>query len=441
LENLRDIALVLLLGGPLACLIAATVGVSALVLSGAVPVSEAVYNWLTWWVGDTIGVMVFAPILLLLANREVSRPRQIGVALSLVLIFSLVIAMFFFARHQEQVRTQLAFQNRAQAAVTGLQSQIDQYLTLLHDAGAMFRASEQITREEFREFTRDLSKMYPGLLGLSWSQRVAANDRKAYEAATRAEGFPDFAIREGEPTQPLLPAAARAEYFPVTYIEPYRNAVPGFDDFGESERRRAIGSARDRNELVATGRISLLQANQDNWGVLVFAPIYQREVPLETLEQRQQNIRGLVAAAFYLPRMLANSLDGRLGAALDIAILDDAAARDSSLLYESSVGVGKRLTNPGNIEPMLWREQISVASRSWTIQVAPAAASVVPLSWTVWTMLTAGLMFTSLFGVFALMASAQSDVVRRLVAQRTDELSRSRADLHMILEGATDAIV
>src|SRR5690606_6195159 len=154
-----------------------------------------------------------------------------------------------------------------------------------------------------------------------------------------------------------------------------------------------------------------------------------------------QNIRGLVAAAFYLPRMLANSLDGRLGAALDIAILDDAAARDSSLLYESSVGVGKRLTNPGNIEPMLWREQISVASGSWTIQVAPAAASVVPLSWTVWTMLTAGLMFTSLFGVFALMASAQSDVVRRLVAQRTDELSRSRADLHMILEGATDAIV
>src|SRR5690606_6469069 len=78
LQSLRDIVLLLLLGGPLACLIAATIRASTMVVGGAVPVSEAVYNWLTWWVGDTIGVMVFAPILLLLANREVSRPRQIG---------------------------------------------------------------------------------------------------------------------------------------------------------------------------------------------------------------------------------------------------------------------------------------------------------------------------------------------------------------------------
>ena len=43
-----------LLGGLLACTISPSIATPALLLAGAVPASNALTNWLTWWSGDTL---------------------------------------------------------------------------------------------------------------------------------------------------------------------------------------------------------------------------------------------------------------------------------------------------------------------------------------------------------------------------------------------------
>ncbi|MGH8568096.1 MAG: MASE1 domain-containing protein, partial [Gammaproteobacteria bacterium] len=55
----RAVVTFLGLGGPLCCGIAATVGASTLWLAGLVPGPSFFESWCTWWVGDTLGVLIF----------------------------------------------------------------------------------------------------------------------------------------------------------------------------------------------------------------------------------------------------------------------------------------------------------------------------------------------------------------------------------------------
>ena len=65
LNSARDVLLALMLGGPATCVIAATVGVGTLHALGIVGTEGIVRNWLAWWTGDSLGVLVFTPLVLL----------------------------------------------------------------------------------------------------------------------------------------------------------------------------------------------------------------------------------------------------------------------------------------------------------------------------------------------------------------------------------------
>jgi integral membrane sensor domain MASE1 len=65
LDSNRDILQFMLLAGPFACLVNASVGVTALWSVGFMPVSAIWNNWATWWMGDTLGVIVFSPACLI----------------------------------------------------------------------------------------------------------------------------------------------------------------------------------------------------------------------------------------------------------------------------------------------------------------------------------------------------------------------------------------
>ena len=65
----RDIVLAGGLGGLVACTVSASVGVPALLFNGAIGVDAAPATWLTWWAGDTLGVLIAAPLALTLIGR------------------------------------------------------------------------------------------------------------------------------------------------------------------------------------------------------------------------------------------------------------------------------------------------------------------------------------------------------------------------------------
>jgi integral membrane sensor domain MASE1 len=68
LDGYQSIFYLYFYGGIIACLVSSLIGGLALTMSNTIPWSNFSITVLTWWVGDTIGVVVFAPIMLLIGN-------------------------------------------------------------------------------------------------------------------------------------------------------------------------------------------------------------------------------------------------------------------------------------------------------------------------------------------------------------------------------------
>jgi integral membrane sensor domain MASE1 len=68
----------LVLGGPISCLVNATWGVTSLLWGGFIQPVDLLFHWWTWWVGDAIGVVTFAPMILICAAKPavVSRVQK-----------------------------------------------------------------------------------------------------------------------------------------------------------------------------------------------------------------------------------------------------------------------------------------------------------------------------------------------------------------------------
>ena len=101
-DNLRDLLLFLLLA-PLICLISATSSLSGLRALDIVPATDLMGNWINWWVGDTLGVLVALPLMLVLVGepQPLWRSRTRFVAAPMVLCFALFIAIFLHLNRWE----------------------------------------------------------------------------------------------------------------------------------------------------------------------------------------------------------------------------------------------------------------------------------------------------------------------------------------------------
>jgi diguanylate cyclase (GGDEF)-like protein/PAS domain S-box-containing protein len=76
IDRLKDVTALVFLGALAAMLVSATCGATTLVLSGAIPVGEFASAWAVWWTGDAMGVLIVAPLLLML--RSARLPSQVS---------------------------------------------------------------------------------------------------------------------------------------------------------------------------------------------------------------------------------------------------------------------------------------------------------------------------------------------------------------------------
>ncbi|MFN2637464.1 MAG: MASE1 domain-containing protein [Gemmatimonadaceae bacterium] len=91
LDSLRDVLALIVFAAILSTTISATLGVTSLYLAGMVAPATFAETWRTWWIGDAIGALLVAPLILVWANRrslDLSATRLVEAAL---LLLSLVL--------------------------------------------------------------------------------------------------------------------------------------------------------------------------------------------------------------------------------------------------------------------------------------------------------------------------------------------------------------
>jgi PAS domain S-box-containing protein len=95
LDNPRDLVLFLTLV-PAVCLISATLSIAAVWALGVIQTADVTSNWISWWVGDALGVLVTLPILLVLFGEPQAlwHYRRPFVAIPMLLSFGLFVIIY-----------------------------------------------------------------------------------------------------------------------------------------------------------------------------------------------------------------------------------------------------------------------------------------------------------------------------------------------------------
>ena len=325
------------------------------------------------------------------------------------------------------------FQRTAGDRALALEHSIGDNVEALEDIQSLYKASKDVERDEFRAFIEHELEESPGIQALEWIPRVLASERAAHEGAARKDGFPEYRIAERQTQGTMVPAGVREEYFPVYYVEPYEGneAALGFDLASNPIRLEALNKSRDTGQGVATARITLVQETADQFGFLVFQPIYRKGFPVETLAQRRENLAGFALGVFRITDIINHSLadirERTGGPGLDIQLYDRSAPPEQQLLFATSTVNGAAAQTPSRLS---FAESFDVAGRTWElILTSPGAELSVWSIWQAWAVLAGGLLFTSLSSVYFLAAARRASVVEGLVAKRTEELSQSNQQL------------
>ncbi len=443
LDDEGDIVRFLALGGPLGCLVSASVGVATLGLAGLIGSGEVAFSWFTWWVGDSIGVLIASPLAftLIAEPQEVWRKRRTTVAFPSAVALAVVISVFLLANSWEVDRLRFGFNDKVTEIGQALKTSFKSYRAVVSSIERFYKSSENITQSEFKTFVEGVFEEYPGIQALEWIPRVKEEDREAFEASRRQAGNRPFAIKERNAAGIMVPVQARDSYFPVTFVEPLRGneKALGFDLGSNPARRQALAKARDAGKQVATSRIRLVQETGQQFGFLLFQPIYRGGGARETLEGRRTLLLGFALGVFRVGDMIESVL-GTIDREHIVLSVDDMSAPEKLRHLYGPVADNQEKDGEADI----WSITVPVqqADRRWLLKFSPAKDYFLARrAWEPWLVLCGGLLFVSILQMLLLVLTGRTARTEHLVAERTDELAQSERRVRAIVDNVLDGII
>ena len=357
-----DVARFLLLGGPLACLVSASVAVAAIYGSGQ-EMGQATTLWLQWWTGDTIGVLLFAPLMLALPVAGSVLPKS-GFRIALPL---LITAILLASGNSGLIRLE---ESQTREEATQFMDETDDSgfhilpgaISPLHGVERFFASSEKVTREEYTSFAAYIASQ-PGILAVDWAPRISREELSAFETTLRNDGQDNYRIFELDARGQPIPPGERSEYFPVSLTEPMpANAVAlGLDHAFEAPRRNAMAHARDTGQITVTTVVPLLRTNRP--AVLAFMPVYRTGFAQgeAMVAARREALRGFVVGVFSIDKLFAPLARSAEARQLHYRVTDITSGEQPSLITGNL---------PADAAPG-WSRTISFADRTWQLEMQP----------------------------------------------------------------------
>lgn len=441
----RHILLLLSIGGPVSCLISASVGTTVLYLHQIITPGQLLFSWWNWWIGDSIGVLIAMPLMFIAFAypREIWRHRASTVGIPLLLSCVVMVVLFFRTSDGEQHRLKQHFHEQTKLMAQSIKSRISLYSNSVLPVERLFTASVDVTADEFAIFVDSILDNHPGIRAMSWNAKVTGQQRAEYEAQLRSSVVGSQGITERDASGQLISAAVRPEYFPVTYIAPMplHLIVTGYDVGSEALRLQALRTAGDQGTATLTAPLDLVQNQQQRNAMLLFYPVYSSaETPL-LVPERRQLLRGFVVAALHMDEVIGSAVRDYPEQSFQLLLTDisDTSAPSHSGIEQglSSGMLFSKLTSPlpAYAKPLIWIEEFSVGGRQFRMEILPTEHYLKTQSTLQpWAVLTGGLLLCSLLGGFLLSVTGRAEHVQRLVRQRTLELSG-------ILDNAAEAIL
>ena len=428
LSEPRDLLRFALLGGALACVVSPTLSLACLWLGGRIAGDATLLSaWLSWWIGDTNGVLIAAPIVLSL----IGRPRRAWVGRRLSVGLPLLVSCLLMAwaaaivSGWDRQRAEDAFERDALTIGNAVQLQASEPLLALEATRSMALVAPQLSRQDFELGTRPYLRAGSSLLALGLARVVPAAQQAAFERAARAEGLAGYRVfnrpRPGDQKPP-----AGEDAVAIRLIEPMiSNAgALGVNIRSIPVARRALELARKTGLPSASAGFEPTQHPEQGLGVVVYAALYAGDP--STANERATAFSGAISAILRPAQLLAAAAP-QLPAHLRLCLVDLDPDPDQRLAGEPDCEALSDVPTQ--------RRTISFGGRQWDLRVYAPNGLPQPNPVSVpFAML--GTMVIGLLGMLLLMISGRTQRVENEVRLRTAQLQREIADR----EEATQAL-
>ncbi len=373
--------------------------------------------------------------------RHPSPPSaRIAVVLILLVGIATTIWAFYETRVYNHQRAEDEFARRAAVLHSLTEGIIDSYVDALFDLHLVFTLKGELDQSQFTHIAQTLLQHNPGITALEWVPAVPADRRAAVEQAWPHPAGKAFAgFTELDAAGHLVPAGERAEYFPITFIEPLagNERALGYD-LQTGPTRGDLERARGSRQMALSGQIHLVQETQDQQGVVMIWPLY-RDVPGAAPESGE--FLGFIEAVFRVEDMLetTRSRTWKPESILDMLFVDESEPNPARRILYYRPAEQPVHGTPAMTE-QLFRESLSVSyplaigGRNWRIVYRPRAGwmddQFTPLPW----VRSAGMLtITLLVAILVYLLGRRSADIAREVAERTAELNESRRLLDSLL--------
>ena len=409
---------------PVICLTSATISVPTLFALNAFDEVAQLRFWFAWWAGDTLGVLLAAPLCWIICGspRRLWRRRAWLVTVPLLLASAAVVTIYRLAQGWEHEQHLQPYRLKAQQTADVLQAEFNEHVRFVGTfAGTLADTEHILARDKFLRIAAGYADGRPEIQGISWAVPVQQGERAGFEAWVRKTVDRGFTgIADMDEARRLVPANERERYLPVLYVWPATSGwIRGIDFLAAPGRAAVATRALASRTPVASEPYPLLSA--DRLGISLLRSVGDASGPPA----------GVLIFVLNAERMLRQAIarsgfDGLRGAIVDVT---DGAA----LPVAGSLGQPQRDD---------YRVHLSFAGRTYQLSFRPTAAYIEAETGAAsWSVLSAGLLLTGMLGALMLLISGERAVIEEQVADRTARLRDREARLAAILDNAADSIV
>jgi signal transduction histidine kinase/DNA-binding response OmpR family regulator/integral membrane sensor domain MASE1 len=336
--------------------------------------------------------------------------------------------------HLLAASTERRAQEQFEAECADIAKRISRRMTLyesgLRGAQALFKAQQQPTRDQWRDFAEgmDLEHNFPGVMGLGYGVYLRADQRATMQADIRNQGYEDFTIwNNNHGADPGMSVV-------VLYIEPFagRNLRAfGYDMMSEPTRRTALLDAARSGSPAVTAKVVLVQEEQNAGlpGFLMYFPVYRKDVllgPQSSPEQRMAALQGFAYSPIRADELMHDLL-APADSTVRVEVFDGARPDPAALLFASEREPADPQQYPN---PYLRSMSLDLLHHQWTLRFAsqPAFEDSIDRQKS-HIVLLAGVIISLLFFAVVRALTARQAYATALARQMTGALRQSESSL------------
>ncbi|RUR18725.1 EAL domain-containing protein [Legionella sp. km535] len=414
----KDILLFALLSGPVSCLVNATLSNFGLYWIGALVPENLLTNWVTWWTGDSVGVLIFTPVILITLAQPANlwRSRVVPILLPLCFTFCIVFLAHLFYSQAEFKRVQSKFIELTQYKFSRLADQLHLSMEIGKEMAVFFTIVPDINKDAFQRLAHLIIRENSSIQSILWVPKVVDHTKGNIKFQSP--------ITKNVSGQHRSSGTITEEYRVLFYLSKTKDSVQKGDTLSSVLHLNTVNHLIKKESSFVVPDYPFKNARLD--GVSIVTPVLSNNT-----------IAGFIVLRININELFKQNFNNFLKYShLNVThISDDANHTAVYEIYDQQI-----FMNPSRL--VHTSSNFVLAGQIWGFNAISSPYFINrEYSWQVWLSLTTTLFFCVIMNIILFILYGQRYLIQFLAEARTMQLQAEQAKNKLLLNATGEGVL